>query len=129
MPVYGEQMPTLTANEPQRPRRLQPGSRVAVVAPSSGLLDGSALDRGVQALEGMGLETFIDRVSGTGVGSWLYGSRALAMRGLDVVPGDLDFAVDDGWVVGEALTDLLVEPLTGMEGWVADSGGARSMAR
>lgn len=71
----------------------------------------------------LALETFIDRVSGTGVGWWLYGSGALAMRGLDIVPGDLDFAVEDGWVVGEALADVLVEPVTGMEGWVADSGG------
>lgn len=71
----------------------------------------------------MALETFIDRVSGTGIGWWLYGSGALAARGLDIVPGDLDLSVEDGWIVGEALGDLLVEPVTGMAGWVADSGG------
>ncbi len=71
----------------------------------------------------LALETFIDRVSGTGVGWWLYGSGALAARGLDIVPGDLDFSVEDGRVVGEALDDLLVEPVTGMVGWIADSGG------
>lgn len=69
------------------------------------------------------LETFIDRVSATGTGWWLYGSGALAVRGMDVVPGDLDLAVDDPWVVGEALGDLLVEPVTRMTGWVADAGG------
>lgn len=69
------------------------------------------------------LETFIDRISHTGIGWWLYGSGALAVRGLDVVPGDLDLAVDDPWVVAEALGDLLIEPVTRMTPWVADAGG------
>ena len=43
----------------QRARRLRPGSRVAVVAPSSGLLAPSALDRGVRVLEQMGLEVVV----------------------------------------------------------------------
>lgn len=69
------------------------------------------------------LEAFVDRVSRTGVGWWLYGSAALAVRGLEVVPGDLDLAVEDPWMVGQALEDLLVEPVTRMTGWVADAGG------
>jgi len=43
----------------RRPRSLRPGSRVAVVAPSSGLLAASALDRGVRALERLELEVVV----------------------------------------------------------------------
>jgi muramoyltetrapeptide carboxypeptidase len=39
-----------------RPPRLGPGNRVAVIAPSSGLLEPSRLARGVAELEAMGLE-------------------------------------------------------------------------
>ena len=51
-PIAGE-------TEARRPRRLRPGSRVAVVAPSSGLLAPSALDRGVRVLERMGLQVVL----------------------------------------------------------------------
>jgi hypothetical protein len=70
-----------------------------------------------------GLAEFVDRMAGSGVRWWLYGSGALAVRGIDVRPGDLDLAVDDPWLVGALLDDLLVEPITRMEGWVADVGG------
>jgi muramoyltetrapeptide carboxypeptidase len=43
----------------RRPMRLRPGARVAVVAPSSGLLAPSALDRGVRVLERMGLQVVV----------------------------------------------------------------------
>lgn len=73
------------------------------------------------------LAEFVDRVAGPfadrGLRWWLYGSGALAVRGLDVEPGDLDLAVDDPWLAGELLADRLVEPVTRMQGWVADSGG------
>ncbi|MHB1535292.1 MAG: S66 peptidase family protein [Acidimicrobiales bacterium] len=48
-----------SGSEPKRPPRLRTGSRVAVVAPSSGLLAPSALDRGVRALERLGLEVVV----------------------------------------------------------------------
>ncbi len=69
------------------------------------------------------LEAFVDRIGETGTGWWLYGSAALAVRGIEVTPGDVDLAVEDSRVVGEAMRDLLVEPVTQMTGWVADAGG------
>lgn len=65
------------------------------------------------------LETFVTRVEGTELDWWLYGSGALAVRGLAVVPGDLDFAVNDAQLVGRLFGDLLVEPVTYLADWVA----------
>lgn len=69
------------------------------------------------------LAEFMDRTGGHGVQWWLYGSAALAVRGIDIEPGDLDLAVDDPWLVGALLDDKLVEPVTRMTNWVADAGG------
>ena len=69
------------------------------------------------------LEEFLRRQAGTGLRWWLYGSGALAVRGLDVQPGDLDLAVDDATHAGALLDDLLVEPVTKMPNWVAWWGG------
>ena len=41
------------------------------------------------------LEVFLERVECSGLHRFLYGSGALAVRGIDVGPGDLDFWVDD----------------------------------
>jgi hypothetical protein len=65
------------------------------------------------------LAEFLGRVSGTGLDWWLYGSAALAVRGVEIVPGDLDVAVDDAHHTGRILHDLLVEPVTGPLDWVA----------
>ncbi len=70
-----------------------------------------------------GLCEFADRLQGSGLAWWLYGSAALAVRGMDVEPGDLDLHVDDAYLAGELMADLLVEPVTHMRGWVADAGG------
>lgn len=69
------------------------------------------------------LELFLRRVSGTPLRWFLYGSAALAVRGIDVPPGDLDFWVSDAQLAGKLFEDLLVEPVTTMTGWVADFGG------
>jgi hypothetical protein len=69
------------------------------------------------------LEVFLERVEGSGLHWFLYGSGALAVRGIDVGPGDLDFWVDDARLAGTLFEDLLVEPVTAMTGWVADAGG------
>jgi hypothetical protein len=58
------------------------------------------------------LQEFLVRVDGTRLSWWLYGSGALAVRGLDVDPGDLDFVVDDAHIAGHIFGDLLVEPVT-----------------
>ena len=65
------------------------------------------------------MEEFLARVDGTDLDWWLYGSGALAVRGMDIVPGDLDFAVDDAHYAGRIFSDLLVEPVTGPLDWVA----------
>jgi hypothetical protein len=70
-----------------------------------------------------GLCEVADRGYGSGLRWWLYGSGALAVRGVDVEPGDLDFHVSDAYLAGRLLADLLVEPVTRMSGWVADVGG------
>jgi len=69
------------------------------------------------------LEEFLARVDGTGLSWWLYGNGALVVRGLDVDPGDLDFVVDDAHTAGCIFSDLLVEPVTRREGWVAEWTG------
>ncbi|SEO97366.1 hypothetical protein [Amycolatopsis saalfeldensis] len=70
-----------------------------------------------------GLEVFLERAEGSRLRWFLYGSGALAVRGIEVGPGDLDFRVDDAQLAGTLLEDLLVEPVTTMTGWIADRGG------
>lgn len=49
------------------------------------------------------LEVFLERVEGSQLRWFLYGSGALAVRGIDVGPGDLDFWVDDAQLAGTSL--------------------------
>lgn len=69
------------------------------------------------------LTVFLARVQSTQLRWFLYGSGALAVRGIDVEPGDLDFCVNDAHLVGALFEDLLVEPVTTMTDWIADQGG------
>jgi hypothetical protein len=69
------------------------------------------------------LELFCGRVRDTPLRWFLYGSGALAVRGIDADPGDLDLCVDDAGLVGELFADVLVEPVTELTGWIADRGG------
>lgn len=70
-----------------------------------------------------GLAELADRAEGSGLHWWLYGSGALAARGLAIEPGDLDVHVSDAALAGQLMADLLVEPVTRMRGWVTDVGG------
>ena len=70
-----------------------------------------------------GLAELAGRAEGSGLRWWLYGSGALAVRGLSIKPGDLDVHVSDAALAGRLMADLLVEPVTRMRGWVADAGG------
>jgi len=65
------------------------------------------------------LETFLRLVEGRPIIWWLVGSAALAVRGFNVVPGDLDLNVDDAGahLLGDALLDYLIEPVTPVQGW------------
>ena len=69
------------------------------------------------------MELFLRRVERTPLRWFLYGSGALAVRGIDIQPGDLDFWVSDSQLAGRIFEDLLVEPVTTMTGWFADYGG------
>lgn len=65
------------------------------------------------------LELALQRVSGE-VAFWLSGSAALAIRGIAVSPRDIDLVVGDALRGGDLFEDVLVEPVTRAEGWVAD---------
>ncbi len=69
------------------------------------------------------LSEFLRRVRGTALRWWLYGSAALAIRGLTIEPGDIDVNVSDTWLAGRLFDDVLVGPVGEMHGWVAKSGG------
>ena len=69
------------------------------------------------------LLAFVRRVEGSGLDWWLYGSAALAVRGLAVAPGDIDAHVDDAFALGRLLDDWLVTPVERMPGWVAAEHG------
>ncbi len=69
------------------------------------------------------LKIFLRRVEGTTLRWFLYGSGALAVRGINVEPGDLDFCVNDAQLAGVLFEELLVEPVTTMTDWIADCGG------
>lgn len=64
------------------------------------------------------LRVVCERLEGR-VDWWLSGSAALAVRGIDVVPRDLDLVVGDPHLVGAAFEDILVEPVREMRGWIA----------
>jgi hypothetical protein len=65
------------------------------------------------------LLAFLERVDG--VDRWLTGSGALAVRGVDVSPRDLDVITDASGAqrLGELLAGTLVEPVFASDGWVA----------
>jgi hypothetical protein len=66
---------------------------------------------------------FLRRVEATEIKWWLYGSGALAVRGLDIEPGDIDVNVSDSALAGRIFDDLLVTPVLEMQGWVAKHTG------
>jgi hypothetical protein len=70
------------------------------------------------------LELVCARLTGDGVDWWLTGSGALSVRGVALVPGDLDLVVSgqDSGRVGELLLDGLVEPVA-PAGWFCDWWG------
>ena len=59
------------------------------------------------------------RLDGAGVEWWLTGSAALTVRGIDIVPRDLDLVVSDqgAAAAATAFDDALIEPAVAVEGW------------
>jgi hypothetical protein len=66
------------------------------------------------------LEEVVRRADGSGLRWWIGGSVALAVRGLDVAPRDVDLIAedDDAVPLAELLVDALVEPLVAVDGWI-----------
>jgi len=67
------------------------------------------------------LLSFLQRTSGKNVDWWLTGSGALAARGIDLVPRDLDIITDSNGAqqLGRAMSDWLVEPVQESHDWIA----------
>jgi len=59
------------------------------------------------------------RLDDAGIEWWLTGSAALAVRGIPVVPRDLDLVVSDDGAAAAAIAfhDALIEPAVAVEGW------------
>lgn len=68
------------------------------------------------------LLAFLQIIENEEIKWWLVGSGALAVRGIDVIPHDLDLVVDRASAIklGELLLDFLVEPVLPSHGWIAD---------
>lgn len=62
---------------------------------------------------------FLRRAESSTLSWWLYGSAALAVRGIEIIPGDIDVNVDDAYLAGELFDDLLVTPVEELDQWVA----------
>lgn len=72
------------------------------------------------------LLAFLSATAGQPIDWWLVGSAALAVRGVDISPQDLDIATDGigAQRLGELLLDFLVEPVVDChEGWISDWWG------
>lgn len=74
---------------------------------------------------GKSLSAFLQVIESSDIDWWLTGSAALAVRGLDIIPGDLDLVVDDASAakLNELLFDYLVEPMQPSPGWIWNSFG------
>lgn len=68
------------------------------------------------------LESLLDILSGERFSWWLVGSTALAVRGLDVTPRDIDLSVDPAGAhrLAELLVDYIVQPVRAESDWFCD---------
>jgi hypothetical protein len=66
------------------------------------------------------LMALLGRLEGRPIAWWLTGSGALAVRGIDVQPRDLDLVVDERGAteLGVLLADTLVEPVVSVKDWI-----------
>ena len=68
------------------------------------------------------LREFLRQVDGVELKWWLYGSAALAVRGLEVEPGDIDFNMDSR-AAARIFDDLLITPVLELQAWAAKRVG------
>src|SRR5260370_34188286 len=74
------------------------------------------------------LLALLEKVAGQGLQWYLAGSAALAARGLDVAPRDLDLIVDDAGAnyLGDLLFDAFIQPVDHSQGWISHCFGSAS---
>ena len=67
------------------------------------------------------LQALLQRLAQYNIQWWLIGSAALAVRGLDIIPHDLDLIVDDEGAIklGEIMSDALIGPVEDAHGWIS----------
>jgi hypothetical protein len=67
------------------------------------------------------LQALLQRLAQHNLQWWLIGSAALAVRGLDIIPHDLDLIVDDTGAIklGEILCDSLIGPVEDAHDWIS----------
>jgi hypothetical protein len=68
------------------------------------------------------LLALLQRIERQHVNWWLVGSAALAARGLNILPHDIDLCVDNAsaHTLGQVLEDCLIEPVQDVRGWVCN---------
>ena len=68
------------------------------------------------------LLALLEKIKDQGIDWWLVGSAALAVRGIDVSPHDIDLSVDDADAnkLGEVLLDYLVQPVEAAQDWICN---------
>lgn len=72
------------------------------------------------------LLAFINKVNGYDIDWWLTGSCALCVRGISVIPHDIDIMLNSKDInkIKYIFSDYIVEPIIPTKGWVVDYFGA-----
>lgn len=72
-----------------------------------------------------GLEKFIQKTEGKEIDWWLTGSCAACVRGIPLVPHDIDIMVNPKDVerVADIFSDYIIEPIVDSNGWVIKTMG------
>jgi hypothetical protein len=75
------------------------------------------------------LLSFIEKARYHEIDWWLTGSCALCVRGINVMPHDIDIILDshDIQKINEMFSDYIVEPINSTKGWVTDYFGVLFM--
>jgi hypothetical protein len=84
---------------------------------------GSSSRRPTRCTRIAALEEAISRLETRDLSWWLYGRAALAVRGIEVEPGDIDLNVSDPETTARVFDDLLVTPAVQARTWVARHTG------
>lgn len=71
------------------------------------------------------LQSFIDKIKDYDIDWWLTGSCALCVRGISVMPHDVDIMLNSKEIdkIEDIFSDYIVEPIISSKGWVTDYFG------